>query len=225
MADTAFQPDEPLRNVGDSLFTEYTSLIQQLFESFDRLNHNRFVAPGTSASLMTQILELDAALQPFVDRLEHHHNVYQNLKQTRAELEQHNIAFLTLIKQIQKAEHTLEQVLTTARERVQVMRQANKTTLNTSEVIAYAQRIARYTSPLPGSNWAHPAGSPVPREIEMKKGLLYNLDRVPLETTVDEASAEAPIPAIDIDFAVHTHLPQTTAPPEVPHDELLDLDL
>lgn len=142
--------DPTLTGNAISLLGEYVTLTKQLFESFERLQQNRPLLAGPPETLLSQIIALDSQLTPFLDKrkrftspsdkhpceelimrnhaVEHHHNVYQDLKQTRTEIEQHNLAILTLIKRLQTAEQGLEAVLANARDRVQVMRETKQST-------------------------------------------------------------------------------------------------
>ncbi|KAJ3051729.1 hypothetical protein HK097_007257 [Rhizophlyctis rosea] len=217
--------DPALTGNAISLLGEYVTLTKQLFESFERLQQNRPLLAGPPETLLSQIIALDSQLTPFLDKLEHHHNVYQDLKQTRTEIEQHNLAILTLIKRLQTAEQGLEAVLANARDRVQVMRETKQKTLDPAEIIAYAQRISRYTSPLPGSRPDEaPKGWYAPHELDWPRSLLINQDRVPIDGEPVGAQTDAMTSEMDVDFSVHGHAP--AVPPQQHADDInLDLDL
>ncbi|KAJ3299615.1 hypothetical protein HK104_008208 [Borealophlyctis nickersoniae] len=193
------EPDasQPLKDVANNIFTEYLSLTQQLFQSFQAVAENKPPLGGAPPTILARLLALDGELHRLVSRLEQHQKFQNKIDSISRTIGEHNAAILLLLRRLQNAESDLEKLLLTARNNLESMQRANKGpfriaetgAVDFSEFIAYAQRVTLYTSGAFNPETRR-VTKPVPDESAMRASLLFDPSAVAPDGTPEQAGQQ-----------------------------------
>ncbi|RKP06304.1 vitamin-D-receptor interacting mediator subunit 4-domain-containing protein [Thamnocephalis sphaerospora] len=166
-----------LRSVSQHI-DEYASLSRQLFGTLETLADDRRAGDHEDPrALVERIVALDRVLQNEVDQIEEHQRWQQRILEVEATIEACDRAAERLVRTLHRAKMTLEDTVDAASQ--QIADADARAPLDYRDVLAYAKRLAPYTSAPPRFDPANPSHAfekPFPDEQMMRAGRLGQLE-------------------------------------------------
>ncbi|KAJ3022057.1 hypothetical protein HKX48_007097 [Thoreauomyces humboldtii] len=234
--------------VSDRLFDQYLALTEQLFDALHALAPagrdfgivsrrylDRKAAPPSErpADTLRKIVALDAEMPAFLRRLEAHQQTEQQIEDVQMQLIDRQASAMELQRVMEEKHFEADQLLHEATKLIDRATQARKgavacmlAPLDVAEVVAYATRLAKFTTDSYAPERVHEP--PIPQEQHMRASLLFqeghgigalaNLDE---EDQEDEPTDVVPQFTFSTDVLSISQDQESTAHGE----EELDLDL
>ncbi|RKP24624.1 vitamin-D-receptor interacting mediator subunit 4-domain-containing protein [Syncephalis pseudoplumigaleata] len=215
----------------------YASLTRKLFGTLEALADDKRAASGGEGpkAIIERIIALDAILQKEVDQIEEHQRWQQQILDTEMAIDGCDRAAERLVRTLHQAKMTLEDMVDEAE--AQIAEAEARAPLDVAQVLAYAKRLAPYTSAPPKFDPNQPAQAfekPFPDEQMMRAGRLGQWEMgLEGEAAATTAAGEQGHTQ-EVGHTTH-HPPQQHGgvgqpPPGTSHeeemeDDLLDLDL
>ncbi|KAI9336494.1 vitamin-D-receptor interacting mediator subunit 4-domain-containing protein [Zopfochytrium polystomum] len=174
----------------------------------------------TTGSCLQQVISLNDRLAAALDDVDSHQQFQRRILETERETVQCNVGIMDLLHRLRNAERMLEDLLSEVHLRRSKMQQAKSGTTNYREIIGYAHRLAKYTSPpLAGMPIMYP---PVPQDSHMKRSLLFQQEAATADAQAEAETELNPRMLMEIDVLARLVQPQQFADAQPQH---LDLDL
>lgn len=170
--------------------------------------------PATVAATLAKVLERHTELRELGLQLESHQNTQRQIISLEREIIQTDAAVMDLLQRLRTAEKMMEDLL--ADIQYKDRGPSKKNAIDFKQVVSYAHRLAKYTSPPPeGMPIMYP---PIPQDAHMKRGLLFQSEGLRPEAPSEEPLLDQEI-VMEIDM-----ISKLVKPAQEPVEEL-DLDL
>ncbi|KAJ3196725.1 hypothetical protein HK101_007957 [Irineochytrium annulatum] len=195
--------------------------LKGLVELLDELStsFNADAPEDSSATCLEKVVDSTKRITSLVDQVQENHVLLQRVVNAKAAIHTVNLSIMDTVQKLKQAEKKLDSVLAEAEERRRLMKQANTKTIPNAEIISYAHRLGKYTSPPPpGFPIIYP---PIPQDAHMKRSLLFQTEVVAATQDYQESSEPQVLLAMDVSKLASSAF-------HVAHgddEELLDLEL